>query len=79
MRSNGGFDPPTDIRYIFMGELNILGSTGWEITDQQAVLDMVACGAIDPPIGAVLPLSDGVQAWGLLEDRNFFGKIILKP
>lgn len=77
--ATAGFDPPTDIRYIFMGELNILGSTGWDISDQRAVLDMVARGALDPPIGAVVSLAAGADAYRLLEDRNFFGKIIVKP
>lgn len=77
--ATAGFDPPTDIRYIFMSELNIIGSTGWEMTDQQAVLDMVARGALKPPVAAVFSLRDGVEAFRLLESREFFGKIIVKP
>ena len=77
--ATAGFDPRTDIRYIFMGEISILGSTGWQMEDQRAVLDMVAQGRLDPPVAAVLALSDGVAAFRMLEGRDFFGKIVLKP
>jgi alcohol dehydrogenase len=77
--ATAGYDPPTDIRYIYMGELTIIGSTGWEISDQQSILGMVAGGKLRPVIGAVLPLHQGIEAYRLLEDRNFFGKIIVKP
>ena len=36
MVANGalaGHDPPTDIRYIFQGELEIRGSNGWDHSD----------------------------------------------
>lgn len=74
-----GYFPQTDIRFIFMAEMDIRGSTGWFPDEQQAVLDMVAEGKLKPVIGAVMPLSRGAEAVSLLEDRNFFGKIIVKP
>lgn len=74
-----GYFPPTDIRYIFTAEMDIRGSTGWLFEEQQAVLDLVADGSIRPVIGAVYPLEDGKEAVRALEDRNFFGKIIVKP
>lgn len=77
--ATAGFNPPTDIRYIFMGEITILGSTGWEMEDQRAVVRMVSEGALDPPIAAVLPLAAGIEAFRMLEGRDFFGKIVLKP
>lgn len=77
--ATAGYDPPTDIRYIYMGELIIVGSTGWYPSDQEAVLGMVAKGHLNPAIGAVLPLSEGIEACAMLEDRSFFGKIIVKP
>lgn len=77
--ATAGFDPRTDIRYIYMGELTILGSTGWSIDDQRAVLGMVAAGELVPPVAAVFDLGDGIEAFRKLENREFFGKVVLKP
>lgn len=74
-----GYFPDTDIRFIFMAEMDIRGSTGWMIEEQQAVLDLVAEGAIEPVVGGVYSLADGKEAVRALEDRNFFGKIVVKP
>ena len=40
---------------------------------------MVADGRLKPVVDKVLPLSEGVEAMRLLEDRQFFGKIVLAP
>jgi alcohol dehydrogenase len=74
-----GYFPPTDIRYIFMAEMDIRGSTGWTFAEQQAVLDLVAQRRLKPAIGAVFPLSQGIDAVRALEGRDFFGKIIVRP
>lgn len=74
-----GYEPPTDIKYIFMSEMSIIGSTGFYTSDIQACLDMVAAGEIDPPIGAVMPLSDAIEACRMIEQRDFFGKLVIKP
>lgn len=77
--ATAGYDPKTDIRYIFMGEISIVGSTGWEPEDQQAVLDMLADGSLRPPVARTLPLSEGRAALEALESRDFFGKIVIHP
>jgi alcohol dehydrogenase len=74
-----GYFPPTDIRFIFMAEMDIRGSTGWLYEEQQAVLDLVAAGALTPVVGGVYSLEDGKEAVRALEDRNFFGKIVVRP
>ena len=74
-----GYFPTTDIRYIFTAEMDIKGSTGWSFEEQKAVLDLVAAGKLKPAIGLVTPLSQGIEACRKLEDRDFFGKIIVKP
>lgn len=74
-----GYFPQTDIRYIFTAEMDIRGSTGWTFEEQQAVLDLAAAGKLAPVIGGVYRLADGIEAVRSLEDRNFFGKIVVKP
>jgi alcohol dehydrogenase len=74
-----GYFPQTDIRYIFMAEMDIRGSTGWTFEEQQAVLNLAAEGRLKPVIGGAYELAQGIEAVRALEDRNFFGKIIVKP
>lgn len=80
MVANGalaGFDPPTDIRYIFQGELTIQGSNGWRHEDVEHLIDLVAAGKLKPHIGATYPLAQGIEAHKALEERKHFGKIVI--
>ena len=77
--ATAGFDPPTDIRYIWTAELDIRGSNGWAPEDLDALIGMVTDGRMKPVIDKVMPLSEGIEACRLLEERRFFGKIVVKP
>lgn len=77
--ATAGFDPKTDLRYIWVRELDILGSNGWTTDDIRALLDDVAAGRITPVIGHVLPLDRAREAVALLEERRAFGKVLLIP
>ena len=76
---HAGFDPKTDIRFIWTFELNILGSNGWERSDLHALLDLVESGRLNPPVEQVYSLADAPAAFRALEDRSAFGKLIVKP
>ena len=77
--ATAGFEPPTDIRYIWRREMDILGSDGWRRQDLIDLLDKVQDGSIIPVIGAVLPLKETAEGHRLLEDREIFGKVIITP
>ncbi len=77
--ATAGFEPKTDIRYIWVRELNILGSDGWSTDDIRALLTMVEDGDLKPVISHVLPLEKAREAEELIEDRGIFGKVILEP
>ena len=77
--ATAGFDPPTDIRYIWRKEMDILGSDGWRRQDLIDLLNAVRDGRITPVIGAVLPLDKTAEGHRLLEEREIFGKAIVKP
>ena len=77
--ATAGFDPPTDLRYIWTGELDVRGSDGWTREDLAALLEAVRSGRLTPVIDRVLPLEDAIEAMRLLEDRAFFGKIVIAP
>jgi alcohol dehydrogenase len=77
--ATAGFDPRTDIRYIWRREVNIIGANGWMREDLEALLLEVERGSIKPVIDRVLPLADSAEAMRLLQDREVFGKVIVTP
>ena len=77
--ATAGFDPPTDLRYIWTYELQILGSNGWTVDDLEILLNLVQAGELKPVIDQVLPLTEAREALRLLEDREVIGKVIVVP
>jgi alcohol dehydrogenase len=77
--ATAGFDPKTDIRYIWTFELQVLGSNGWTQDDLVTLLGMVAERRLAPVIDRVLPLSEAREGLRLLADREVIGKVIIEP
>ncbi len=77
--ATAGYEPKTDIRFIWVRELEIIGSNGWTTDDIRALLDDVAAGRIEPVISHSLPLSEARKAEELIEGRSIFGKVLLIP
>jgi len=77
--ATAGFDPKTDIRYIWTFEQQIIGSDGWSRWDLEELLRLVSDGSLRPVIDRTLPLSEAREAERLLEDREVFGKVVLIP
>ena len=77
--ATAGFDPKTDIRYIWIFELKILGTNGWMREDIERLLALVAEGRINPVIEKVLPLEQTREGVRMLRDREVIGKIIIEP
>jgi alcohol dehydrogenase len=77
--ATAGFDPPTDLRYIWTGELDVRGSNGWLRGDLEALLELVRTGSLKPVIDSVVDLAGAIDACRRLEDRAFFGKLVVTP
>ncbi len=77
--ATAGFDPPTDIRFIWTAEMDIRGSNGWKRSDLHALLELVRSGRMRPVVDRVLPLEQGAEAMRLVEERAFFGKVVVTP
>jgi len=77
--ATAGFDPKTDIRYIWRREVDIIGANGWTRADLETLLVDVERGAIRPIIDRVMPLAESAEAMRLLLDREVFGKVIVTP
>ncbi|WP_258168326.1 zinc-binding dehydrogenase [Paenibacillus sp. AR247] len=74
-----GFEAVTDLRYVWVREISIIGSNGWGEGDLHTLLDLVSRKKLKPVIDRVLPLEDIREAHRLIEEREFFGKIIIHP
>lgn len=77
--ATGGYDPKTDLRFIFTAEMDIRGASGFTKEEISACLDLVAQGRLSPPIDRVLPLFRAAEGIAALRDRTVFGKIIVEP
>ncbi len=77
--ATAGYDPQTDIRFIWRKEMDIRGSDGWQRQDLIDLLEAVRGGKITPVIDRVLPLAETAEGHRLIEDREVFGKVIIVP
>lgn len=77
--ATAGYDPQTDLRFIWTFELNIRGSNGWMREDLEALLDLVKTGKMEVPVDRVLSLEDAGEAFRLIEEREVMGKVVVTP
>jgi len=77
--ATAGYDPKTDLRYIWTFELRILGSNSWAPADLEALMAMIAEGRLKPVIDTVLPLEQTAAGVRMLRDREVIGKIVITP
>ena len=75
--ATAGFDPPTDLRFIWTAEMDIRGSNGWQRSDLDELLQLTRTGEFSPVIDSRVALEDGISAHRALEERKFFGKIVI--
>ena len=76
--ATAGFDPPTDIRYLWTYEHELIGSNGWTPDDQRTVLAMVADGRLEPVIHATRGLDEAAMSIQELIDRKVVGKTVIE-
>jgi len=68
-----------DIRYIFGKQLSLIGSTMGTHQDFHKITSLLWSGKLRPIIDRVMPLSEGKEAYALMERGDHFGKIVLTP
>jgi alcohol dehydrogenase len=74
-----GYDPQTDIRYIWCYEIDIKGSNAWTMDDIAALLQLVAEKRLKPVIHSVRPMHEVKISMREMIERKVFGKAILVP
>ncbi|MGE0221888.1 MAG: zinc-binding alcohol dehydrogenase family protein [Acetobacteraceae bacterium] len=77
--ASAGFEVTTDLRYVWSFEIDIIGSNGWSVSDQERLLAMVADGRLDPVVHAVRPLESYPDALRELMDGQVIGKSVMEP
>jgi NADPH2:quinone reductase len=48
-------------------------------SDFRDVLSLAARGKVEPTVDRVLPLADVAEGHRVIEDREVFGKVVVKP
>lgn len=77
--ATAGHSPETDLRFIWVRELDVLGSNSYSQEDIVRSVELISDGHFTPVISHTLPLERTGEAETLMEERNFFGKIIVNP
>lgn len=72
-----GHDAAIDLRFLFVRQVELMGSTMGTRSELEEILSHSAKGKLAPVIHQVLPLAEGRKAQSLLEDRGVMGKIVL--
>jgi NADPH:quinone reductase-like Zn-dependent oxidoreductase len=68
-----------DIRFIFGKQISLIGSTMGSHQDFHDVMNLLWSGRLKPVIHRVMPLSEGREAYQMMEAGRQFGKIVLTP
>jgi NADPH:quinone reductase-like Zn-dependent oxidoreductase len=70
---------PFDIIPFFRGQKQVIGSFVYNRSEVETVLDLAARGLVQPLVHATFPLDRAKEAMEMMERREHFGKIVLKP
>jgi NADPH:quinone reductase-like Zn-dependent oxidoreductase len=70
-------NPETEIRLVFMRQLEVVGSTSHSHEDFTNMLQKVWDGDIEPVIQQTYPLEDFADAFETMANRGAYGKLVL--
>ena len=74
-----GPNPETDVNRIFWNQLEVIGSTMGTPGEVDDVLELVWEGEFEPRIRDTLPMSETARAHEMLQEREGFGKVVVRP
>jgi NADPH:quinone reductase-like Zn-dependent oxidoreductase len=77
--ATSGDDAATDVTYLFVKQLRILGSRLGTMRDAFDAAHQLSAGRFTPLVGAVLPLEGVAEAHALMDEGKVIGKVIVKP
>jgi NADPH:quinone reductase-like Zn-dependent oxidoreductase len=76
--NTSGFKVEIDIRYLFVRQIQWIGSTMGSHQDFHDMLGFVWSRKLRPVVDRVFPLSDGREAMRFLEEGHQFGKVVIE-
>ncbi|MFN2443638.1 MAG: zinc-binding dehydrogenase [Thermoanaerobaculia bacterium] len=76
--ATSGADVSINLRLVFFKLLSILGSTMGSLAELHQIMQHVEAGRLQPVIDRILPLEQVAEGHRLLEEREAFGKIVLR-
>ena len=74
-----GPNPGAGLNRIFWNQLSVIGSTMATPGEVDDVLDLVWDGTFEPRVRETLPMSEAARAHEMIENREGFGKVVVKP
>lgn len=77
--ATSGHDAVTDLRYVWVRELDLRGSDGWTRDGLLELVRQVEQGELEPVLHGLYPLSRVHEAIAELEERRAFGKVLVLP
>ncbi|MEW6670632.1 MAG: zinc-binding dehydrogenase [Thermodesulfobacteriota bacterium] len=77
--NTSGPEARIDIRFIFAKQIRLIGSTMGAHQDFRDITALLWSGRLKPVIDRVMPLSEGIKAYQMMEKGEQFGKIVLTP
>ncbi|MDS0294908.1 alcohol dehydrogenase catalytic domain-containing protein [Halogeometricum luteum] len=75
--ATAGPNPETEIRLLFVRQLNVLGSTTHTRDSFATMMEYVFDGTIDPVVQETYPLEEFEEAFRKMADRELYGKVVL--
>lgn len=75
--ASSGAEATIDLRYVWVREIDLVGSDGWRRSDLDALVGMVGRGELDPVIDSTFPLERARDAVEVLEERRCLGKVLV--
>lgn len=75
--ATAGPNPETEIRLVFMRQLEVIGSTSHSHTDFAEMLEKVWGGDIEPIVQETYPLAEYETAFEKMANRDLYGKVVL--
>jgi NADPH:quinone reductase-like Zn-dependent oxidoreductase len=77
--ATAGYLAQTDLRYLFMRELSIMGAHMGSKAELMQIVKEMERGTLKPVVDRVFPLREAAEAQRAMEDRKLFGKLVLVP
>ncbi|WP_432508059.1 zinc-binding dehydrogenase [Halorubrum ezzemoulense] len=74
-----GPNPGAGLNRIFWNQLSVIGSTMATPGEVDDVLGLVWDGTFEPRVREVLPMSEAARAHEMIENREDFGKVVVRP